>query len=281
MTFASSNLGYLMAINRIASGMKRAESPSVSTSVDAIVQAFNTWAYKREQPSDISLLRSFVSRAVQCRQPVPFVLYWGKGPRSQIAEPDETCLDFLVSMEARIKSVYADGARIHLLLTDTHARLNEHSAEDISSYFTEITTVARARGFEVHRLSDVVAEASPRVDSAVKEIASAELTESLRRSAEKWYFGADSASQAAATYFATNMRERAAVETIHPHSIFITFNNKAMRPLFPEKLPIFYMYSLRKGVAVKPWFMSDERDSRRPFAPPHRAAAIQVVAAAE
>ena len=38
-------------------------------------------------------------------------------------------------------------------------------------------------------------------------------------------------------------------------SIFITFNGSEFRCLFPERLPIFYMYSLRRGVSVKPWFL--------------------------
>ena len=28
--------------------------------------------------------------------------------------------------------------------------------------------------------------------------------------------------------------------------------------LFPDTMPIFYMYSLKRGVAVKPWFLPDE-----------------------
>ena len=105
--------------------------PSVSTETVKIVQAFNTWAYKREQPSDIALLSSVVARAVQQRLPVPLVLYWGKGPRSQMAEPDEICLDFLASMERRIESVYPNGAQFFLLLTDTHAQLNHHTTRGL------------------------------------------------------------------------------------------------------------------------------------------------------
>jgi hypothetical protein len=41
-----------------------------------------------------------------------------------------------------------------------------------------------------------------------------------------------------------------------PHSIFITFNGGKLRCLFPTRLPIFYMYSLRRGVSIKPWFFN-------------------------
>ena len=42
---------------------------------EEVLKAFNTWAFKREQPSDISLLRSFVSRAVRQEEPVSFIAY--------------------------------------------------------------------------------------------------------------------------------------------------------------------------------------------------------------
>ncbi|NOU06612.1 MAG: hypothetical protein HOO99_10560, partial [Hyphomicrobiaceae bacterium] len=42
--------------------------------------------------------------------------------------------------------------------------------------------------------------------------------------------------------------------------IFITFNNSKHRPLFPAKMPIFYMYALKKGIAKKPWFLDENGD---------------------
>ena len=32
-------------------------------------------------------------------------------------------------------------------------------------------------------------------------------------------------------------------------------NGSELRSLFPERLPVFYMYSLRRGTCVKPWFL--------------------------
>jgi hypothetical protein len=55
-----------------------------------------------------------------------------------------------------------------------------------------------------------------------------------------------------------NMAEKRAVEFAFPHSIFITFNGSELRRLLPEGLPIFFMYSLRRGFSTKPWFLSGE-----------------------
>jgi hypothetical protein len=54
------------------------------------------------------------------------------------------------------------------------------------------------------------------------------------------------------------MLEKRAVELAFPNAVFITFNGSEFRCLFPDRMPIFYMYSLKRGVAVKPWFLPDE-----------------------
>jgi hypothetical protein len=74
----------------------------------------------------------------------------------------------------------------------------------------------------------------------------------------KWYRGEGTCEQGAAKYYRMNMVERRAVELAFPRSIFITFNGSKLRGLLPERLPIFHMYSLRRGVAVKPWFLPAE-----------------------
>ena len=35
----------------------------------------------------------------------------------------------------------------------------------------------------------------------------------------------------------------------------MTFNGSDVRDLFPSNMPIFYMYSLKRGTAEKPWFL--------------------------
>jgi hypothetical protein len=55
-----------------------------------------------------------------------------------------------------------------------------------------------------------------------------------------------------------NMIEKRAVELSFPKAIFATFNSSKYRILFPRRLPIFYMYSLQRGVSVKPWFLPTE-----------------------
>jgi hypothetical protein len=60
------------------------------------------------------------------------------------------------------------------------------------------------------------------------------------------------------------MIEKRAVEFAFPRAIFVTFNGSEYRCLFPEHMPIFYMYSLRRGMGVKPWFLPAPAPSAAP-----------------
>jgi hypothetical protein len=237
-------------------GTRRTPVRRGTPSHDKIVQAFNTWAFKREQPSDLNALRTFVANAVAREEPVSFVLYWGKGPRRHIASPDLECLDYLSSLSRRVADIYEHGAAITLIFTDTHARLNGHCAESMQAYFGAMEGLARDRGFATCYLQKLTLTADFVTSKELPEAQpSQEVLHKLAACAAKWYRGAGTAHEGALKYYEMNMIERRAVEAAFPNSIFITFNNSEFRCLFPDRLPIFYMYSLRRGVGVKPWFL--------------------------
>lgn len=222
---------------------------------EKVVKAFNTWAYKREQPSCAKRLHAVVEHAVAAARAIPFVLYWGKGPRSEVATPDLVCLDYLTGMAGRIRDAYGVGAAMRLILTDTHAELNGHSAGAIDAYFGSVSAAAAARGFETVRLSRLVAEAHDTIDLDADATPSGYVLDSLTSCAAKWYRGGGSMERGAMEYYRMNMVEKRAVEAAYPYAVFVTFNGAEFRELFPTTMPIFYMYSLRRGMGVKPWFM--------------------------
>jgi L-tyrosine isonitrile synthase len=228
---------------------KKAATPEV------VVRSFNTWAFKREQPADPQLMERTVADAVSRGEPVSFVLYWGKGPRAHVAEPEITCLDFLGSLAKRVGEVYAAGATIELIFTDTHAGLNGHAPQTIQQYFAEVRAQAGERGFSTRLLSELTSAAQASAAPLDDEPAPEKVLQHLSTSAGKWYRGAGTARDGALKYYQMNMIEKRAVEFAYPHSIFVTFNGSDLRCLFPDRLPVFYMYSLRRGFSVKPWFL--------------------------
>ncbi|MBX9776841.1 MAG: hypothetical protein K2Y71_20880 [Xanthobacteraceae bacterium] len=233
---------------------KPALRPTVTP--EKILHAFNTWAFKREQPDSAALLLHAITGAAQLGRPLSFVLYWGKGPRHELAEPDTACLDYLASLGSRVRKVYEPGASFKLIFTDTHATLNGHQPQPMKAYFDAVERAARERGFDSCWLSELVfaAEAADAIDLADEECP-AEMLERLGACAAKWFRGEGTIEEGAARYLKMNMVEKRAVQFAFPRSIFITFNGSEYRSLFPDRMPIFYMYSLRRGMGVKPWFM--------------------------
>ena len=245
----------------IGGGSNKREQSKPNVMAEHVVRTFNTWAYKREQPSDLNLLLQIVTLSISLNAPIPFVFYWGKGPRSVLAAVDITCIEYLRSLAERIQQVYAPGAHMRMIFTDTHARLNGHSEEVIDAYFGAVETYAKSVGFSGVRLSHIVERIG---DASRDEIhldpLADDLREALNLTAQKWYGGVGRANEGAFAYYQANMVEKRAVELEHPCSIFASFNGSDFRALLPRRMPIFYMYSLKRGVSVKPWFISANID---------------------
>jgi L-tyrosine isonitrile synthase len=237
----------------------RRATKSPAATAEQVLRSFNTWAFKREQPSDTDLLRHAVAAAIERQVPISCVLYWGKGGRNSADKPELQCLDYLDALTARVRKVYEPGARIRLIFTDTHAELNGHSKQDIQQYFDDVKSKAELRGFETCWLGQLVKAAGNLATVApLDEVVPAETQASLIASAQKWYRGGATPQEGALTYLRMNLIEQRVVEQAFPGSVFITFNGSKMRCLFPKLLPIFYMYSLRRGVSIKPWFLPSE-----------------------
>ncbi len=235
--------------------------PPERSGADALVQSFNSWAFKREQPDDLEKLNRVARAAIEREAPLAFVLYWGRGPRAHVAAPERQCLDFLAGLAHRVQSQHAPGAEVTIICTDTHAELNGHPPLATRRYFAEVQREAAERGFRARLLSDLVAWAEDCIDEGrALERPSPEILRGLIASAAKWYAGPHSAEEGAGLYYRAKMIEKQAVEAAFPDAIFITFNGSDLRPLFPDRMPIFYMYSVRRGVAVKPWFMQSETE---------------------
>jgi hypothetical protein len=250
---AARQLGHSPIAQKNSSSIQNFFSP------ERVMRSFNTRAFKREHPDNPELMLQIVAKAVARKEPIPFVLYWGKGPRSFISTPEIKCLDFLNTLTSRVRECFAPGARLSLIFTDTHAALNGHKPAAIEAYFEELTAAANRHCFQVHLLSRLIHEIDPDLDSTgVQERIPPNISSTLCASASKWFRGEGTVEQGATRYYQLNMVEKRIVERAFASSIFITFNGSELRCLFPDHLPIFYMYSLRHGVCDKPWFLPNE-----------------------
>jgi hypothetical protein len=249
---------------------KRAVTP------EQILKSFNTRAFKREQPDNAELMLRFIAEAHARQSPIQFVLYWGKGLRPKLATPEFVCLDYLNTMMARVADVYEPGAQVTIVFTDTHAALNGHAQQDIHSYFRDLEHAASQRNFRTCLLSTLMNVPGLLPDEMPEpETPPEELLADLRVSAAKWFKGEGTAEEGAIRYFQANLLERKVMERAFPGSIFITFNGSQLRRLFPDTLPIFYMFSLRHGVSDKPWFLPEDCIGVKPGSIDHSRALTQ------
>jgi L-tyrosine isonitrile synthase len=250
---------------RPASPINRAGTWARAVTPEQILKSFNTRAFKREKPHNPELMLQFIAEAHARRAPISFVQYWGKGLRPTLAAPELACLDFLESMISRIEAIYEPGAEFTLVFTDTHAALNGHSQASIHSYFEDLVLATRRYRFNVCLLSTLVNAACLRSDERPeRQVPPPEVLTELRASAAKWFKGEGSTEEGAIRYFQANMVERKVLERAFPCSIFVTFNGSQLRSLFPDALPIFYMFSLRHGISDKPWFLPSDYTGREP-----------------
>ena len=256
-----------------APAIRRAGDWTRAVTPEQILKSFSTRAFKRESPDKPELMLQLIAEAQARRAPIPFVQYWGKGLRPKLATPEFVCLDFLDSMMSRIAEIYKPGAEFTVVFTDTHAGLNGHSQASIESYFQDLMLATHGRRFKVCLLSSLVSAAGLQPDETTdRRLPSPELLAELRTSAAKWFKGEGSVDEGAIRYFQANMVERKVMERTFPRSIFVTFNGKQLRSLFPDALPIFYMFSLRHGISDKPWFLPPDFTGRRPA--PGRSSAL-------
>jgi L-tyrosine isonitrile synthase len=250
---------------QLAPAIKRTGTWKRAVTPEQILRSFSTRAFKRERPDKPELMLQFIAEAHARRAPIPFVQYWGKGLRPTLATPELTCLDFLESMLSRVVEIYEPGAEFTLVFTDTHAALNGHTAASIQSYYQDLVQATRGRRFKTCLLSDLVsATGLPPDVTPEAQLPPPDLLAELRISAAKWFKGEGSADEGAIRYFQANMLERKVMERAFSRSIFVTFNGSPLRRLFPDGLPIFYMFSLRHGISDKPWFLPPDFTGEKP-----------------
>lgn len=219
-----------------------------------ILDSFNTWRFKREQPKTEAKLFEVILRAVRSKKPIQFVMYWGKGEREFAGEKEQSAILYLQEMAEAIREKYATGVNITFVLTDTHAELNGHTKSHIENYFDSVRKLAQEAGFKTSYLSELASFDEQRLieKKNIVEI-NKELEKHLVQSSTRHCKRYD-AETGAKLYYLQNQIEKVEIEKSFADNIFLTYNGSEFDDILPIGLPTFYMYSLEKGKSVKPWF---------------------------
>jgi asparagine synthase (glutamine-hydrolysing) len=236
--------------NKIRTTTNKADSYNKDNMfVQSVFDSFNTWKFKREQPFNENQFFEIIRKSVKNNEPIKFVMYWGKGERDFIGKNELQALDFLKTMFESISRIYKEKTRLTIVYTDTHAKLNGFEDEEIQSYKNSLEEILKKYNFSLVCMSKI-ANLEKYDEIKVEE----SFLNLLVNSARKHYKGNENIQKIAKWYYQQNQIEKQKITEYFENHIFLTYNGSEINPLFPEKMPIFYMYSTKKGDSEKPWF---------------------------
>lgn len=251
--------GYLKAkFNQNRTTVNKIDTQQEDTKLaQKILDSFNTWKFKKEQPNTEEKLTESILQSIRKKQPIKFVMYWGKGDREAISDIDLMAIERLLDFKSMIEKEYSQGVELTFIFTDNHAKLNGYSSEGTNAYFNSVRNEAEKHGIKNILLSELVEYNEGKISKdADNVVINDELLNNLAKSSERHYKNAENNHLVGAKiYYLQNQLERKAVEQKFNDNIFLTYNGNEIDGILPTKLPIFYMYSYKKGFSEKPWFM--------------------------
>lgn len=200
-----------------------------------------------------------VREAAKKNKPVKFFMLWGIWKKTAIDNAEFEALEIIEGMLGKIREIYPPGARLAIVMADTHAELNmmdKMSVYGYDSYLGSFERYAKSKGHEVIRLSEVLAakHSEPcRVEETLEEVQNSEFWPILVSSASKYYEG-DDKEEGATAYVEKRLAEKPTIERVFKNHIFLTYNGPRYDVLAPD-LPTLYPIANWKRTNEKPWFM--------------------------
>ena len=230
---------------------------------EEVLASLNSWRFKRAQSGELGAVREIVQHALVRGRPMPFLSYWGCGPRDGLADVDEAALQRLHDYLQGALRLPAAPPRLTLILTDVHAHNNGIPADRMERYFAAIGERAHELGMVTVRLGELWREAGLRMDEVRAALdhpeardrwAAEPLRPQLIRQAERHVAPGLDAEEAARFYLHACRCEGLAIAARYPGHVFLTYNPPKMDLLSPP-LPKLYLSSFKEGTSVKPWFV--------------------------
>lgn len=220
-----------------------------------ILDSFNTWKFKREQPNTPEKVMESILKNIRAKTSINFVMYWGKGEKDILGDEETEAIKYLDEMLNQIKVLYLSGVKTTFIFTDTHTELNGYSKNEIQKYYNSVEKLAKSYNIESLYLSELAKYNEENLSQQIDNIKiDPELFSTLKDSSEKHCKKLKDHALGAKLYFLQNQIEKKEIENKFAGSIFLTYNGSNLNEILPTELPIFYMYSMRKGTSVKPWF---------------------------
>lgn len=215
----------------------------------------------RFHPKKEDRMRQLIKQAVAKKKPLELFMLWGVWKKGSVNGAESAALGIIEELGQEVRKAYPPGFRLTIVMADTHATLNlmdKMSVYGYDSYLGSFERYARSRGFDVIRLSEIIAKrhAEPNgVKEGLARVQQSGYWPVLLASAGKYYEGEDKEAGAAA-YVERRLSEKPTLEKAFKNSIFLTYNGPRYDVLAPD-LPTIYRVANRQRTNEKPWFVLD------------------------
>ena len=214
-------------------------SREVDKTARAILDVFNARAFRREHPASLDRLFAHILVAVSRNAPVLFLMYWGKGNRNAIGEPEQRAMALLGALTERIQAVYPAGAHFTFLFTDNHAVLNGYSIEGVRDYQNSVKSLAQTQGMKLFPMSQFV---ELNLDSLTREAGNVHIDPALFPillcMCSKHFKSSENYELGARMYYLQNQREKEIVGEISQITSFLLITGAASILCFPLRCPL-------------------------------------------
>lgn len=213
----------------------------------------------RFHPKKENDMRQIIKQAVAKKKPIELFMLWGVWKKGTVNGAESAALEIIDEMGREVRKVYPPGFKLTIVMADTHATLNlmdKMSVYGYDSYLGSFERYALSKGFNVLRLSEIIAKKHIEPNGVKENLALVQRSEYwpiLVASAGKYYEGEDKKAGAEA-YVERRLAEKPTLEKVFKSSIFLTYNGPRYDVLAPD-LPTLYPIANRERTNEKPWFI--------------------------
>lgn len=234
------------------------------TKAQCILDSIASGKFQRAPMDTSDAVYTIIQNALITHTQVCLAGLWGCGIRPHVNDADTQALAQLVAIrdtmnEAAGKEIIS----VHLILADMHATVNEVPQETMQSYLSAIKDHAERAHMHCTYLSMIWQEHVLDYTIEIARINTPEfhalwhdlaIKDELIQQALQRGFTPERAEQVAWTYYTIRCAERKALEETYRNAIFFTYGLDQEKIFLPSR-PIMHIFSLKKGISQRPWFM--------------------------
>ncbi len=206
--------------------------------------------YNRYKVMDKNKLLKSINYFTSQNRPISLVEYWGVTNKSGINIDDINTIEFLQSINNRIKKCYSPGLYLNIIISDTHAYLNGYTLKEIKDYIEKLQKLfSKYNNIHYMLLSNLRNNLNLKSIEKIDCNISDELKPFLIKGASKFYKG--DILEGIDKYYRIRVQEKDIFYNLFSNCIFFTYNNPKYKEILPDITTLF-LYT-RKGYTHPPW----------------------------